>query len=163
MSVSVTISQSVLIQETLALAGTPTATSPVITHDGMNITSTYNAGSIPGATACACNTKAMTAGTGTIDLTAVAGTNNAVINANATKVQIFKVRALPGNSGAITIKAGATNPYNIFGTSWIMSLTAGADYQFFFNNAAPTIGASAKTIDMTGTTTDGIEYEFVFG
>ena len=149
--------------ETLTSASTPNATTPAVTHDKLNSSVSLSGTSTPVVSMVASNQKLMSAGAGTIDLTAVPSTNNATYNGNGLKVVAFAIQALATNAGAITVKFGAANPYNLFGASGQITIGAGEWVEKYFISNGTVIGAGAKNIDLSGTTTDGISYIFVMG
>lgn len=168
MSITTKFNSILTVLETLSSVDTPTATAPVVTHDGMNeITPALSASSSPAATVLAAGQYLLSGTTGSIDLTAIASTNGATVTGNGLKVQQFKIRAQKAsavaNTGTITLKFGASNPYNLLGASWQIGLTTGESILDNCNNGKPVIGSGAKQIDISGTSGDGFEYLFVMG
>lgn len=160
MAVSVSYALRVNVRETLD-SGVDGASTPVITHNALDVTGTINATSTPPATKHIQDTSALTAGAATIDLTALTGTGGATVNMTGLKVQIFRFK----NNGAatMTIGEGATNGYELLGNAWSIAVPAGGAIQLVLNETAPDVGASAKTIDIAGTGTQAFQISIVAG
>lgn len=132
-----------------------------VVHSAFNQGATLNAGSSPAATLCAHAVTALTAGAKTLDLTALVGTNGAVVNLNGTKVRLFRVKNLGAN--AMAFGEGASNGYELLGDGWNITLQPGQMAMFYLSDNAPTVGGSAKNIDVTGTGTQTFELSVVAG
>lgn len=150
------------VVETLT-TNVPAASTPSVTHNGFNTTQNLNSGTTPPVTQVAAFIQLLSAGAATIDLTALTGTNGSSVSGSGLKIQAIKVIALGTNANPVTLKFGASNPYNLMGSAWQVALSAGEEFLFFGNNAAPTIGGSAKTIDLSGTGTQGVDVIIVMG
>ena len=163
MAVSLNLVLGVPVVEVLPAGNTPNSTTPTVTHDKLNQTLTLNANSTPSIAQVASGQKLMSAGAGTIDLTAVPSTNGATYNGNGQKVVAFEIQALATNAGNITVKFGASNPYNIFGASGQCTLVPGECIVNYKVSGGQAIGGTTKNIDLSGTTTDGISYIITMG
>lgn len=106
---------------------------------------------------------AMEAGVGTIDLTALIGTNGKAIDATGLKVQWLHIRATTGNANPVTIAEGASNGYALAGAAWKVVLNADQQFSFIGNDTTPDVGPTDKIIDITGTTTQSIVVEIILG
>lgn len=95
----------------------------------------------------------MTDGAVTIDLTACgsAGADD-LTDLEITKLSL---RAKGDNANAITVAVGASNGYDIIGT-FSQILSAGQKVIIEPGSAAPTVGATEKTFDVSGTGTQGV-------
>lgn len=107
---------------------------------------------------------------GTLDLTAIPLARDVGQNTDLTgkKLVALLIKAPTGNTGPITIADGATNGYLLFGdASGQVTLKPGEmiikAYQLSSTQAHAAVGASAKTIDISGTSGDKIEALAVFG
>ncbi len=108
--------------------------------------------------------KAMIAGLGTIDLTALPGlTAEETISGDGLKVRIAIFRGKATNANPITVTFGASNPYLILGAAFSFILSPGQELQLYLASSAPTIGSGAKTIDISGTTTQVLEVGLAMG
>lgn len=161
MSVRAKISSRLDVVETLtdALA----TRDNTVTFDGASSERTIHATSTPAATKVAAFTKALTAGAATIDLTTLVGTNGAAVNATGLKLQAAKFINPSTNANAITIEAGASTGYDIFGASGLVVLAPGQEILFFGNEATVEVSASLKDIDISGTGTQALTCVLVFG
>lgn len=163
MSVTVSAKMHNTIAETLTGAPGASSTKKVVTHDSRNKTSVLNADSTPPATKCAVQSKALSAGTATIDLTAVAGTEGNV-DFSGLKLQVIKLRNPSTNANKITVTKGASNGYGLTGgDSWTIPLAPGDEVMLMGNETWPDVAGGAKTIDLTGTAAQALDYEFVGG
>jgi len=164
MSVEVTLKSLATVVET------PETNMPAVsdadktvTHDGFNTSKTLNASSTPAVHKVACFEQALTAGSATIDLTALTGTNGATVDGTGQKVQVFKAKAPATNANPITIGEGAANGYELAGNAWKMILQPGQEFLFYGDGDTPAIGAAAKDIDLAGTGAQKLEIEIVTG
>lgn len=108
--------------------------------------------------------KTMSGGAATIDLTALPGkTADETIDGTGLKVQLAKFRNLSTNANDITITFGASNPYNLCGSAFVITLKPGQSIMFSGNEAAPDVGGGAKEIDISGTLAQVLEVQFVLG
>lgn len=132
----------------------PTAASPLV-HSGFSTTLNLDAASAPPVSKVAYFNKALSGGTGTIDLTA-APHNGATVDFTGLKVVCLKLKNKAGN-GVMTIGKGASNGYEALGNAWTIKLQPEQEATFYFKAAAPVVGGSAKTIDVVGTGTEQLE------
>ena len=108
----------------------------------------------------------LSSGAATIDLTSVThGSELNAVDMSGLKVQLMKVRARSTNSSTVIIVDGATNGYLIFGdSSGQITLSAGMEALFFFNESLADVSASVKTIDISGSDQDAyIDFIIVAG
>lgn len=134
-----------------------------ITHNGWNKSATLNASSTPPATKTAAFQKALSTGSGTIDLTALPGTNGATVDGTGLKVQAIKFANPAANANPITVAVGASNGYDLFGSAFSITLQPGQEALFYGNDATPDVGASDKTLDLTGTGSQALNVQVVLG
>lgn len=160
MSVSANYDGGITVRETLA-TGVEAATAPVVIHSGFNTSTTLNASSTVPATTSIERTLALSAGTLTVDLTSLTGTNGAAVDFTGLKVQMFKFKNPSTHS--ITFTFGASNGYLLLGTAWKMIIPAGAEVQGYIPDLAPDVDSSHKTIDVSGTGTDTFNIVLVAG
>ncbi len=164
MSVTLNYTTNLTVKETIT-AGVPDAlaASAVVTHDQFNKSVSLNGSTTPPVSVTASFVKALSTGTGTVDLTALPGTNGATISGTGLKVQALKVQAPPGNANPITLTFGASSPYNLHGATFVITLSPGQEYEFYGNGATPTIGSGAKNIDLSGTGSQTLNFQIVMG
>jgi len=165
MSVKVNYTSNLEVVETLATNVPAVAAGKGdVTHSLFNKSKAgLTGGSGQPCTQVASFAKALSAGSGTIDLTALSGTNGAAVSLNGLKVQFAKFQALANNANPITLAKGASNGYELLGAGWSITLQPGQEVLLDLNNAAPAVGGSAKTIDLSGTGTQGVNVELVGG
>jgi len=104
----------------------------------------------------------------TIDLTALPGTNNGVVDGSGLKVNGVHFRAATAlgadNGAAVTIVVGAANGYELSGPAFSITLAPGQEFAYMGNNATPDIAAADRTLDMTGANAlDGVEVSLIMG
>jgi len=164
MSVKLTYTTALTVAEVLA-ANTVSAAEAqrTVTHSLLNKSAVFTGTSDVPVSKVAAFEKALVAGAGSIDLTALVGTNGAAVDGTGLKVQAIKVIADADNSAAITLADGASNGYELLGASWTIKLKAGQEIVIFGNEETPDIGGTAKVIDLTGTGTDKLQIIIVMG
>ena len=67
------------------------------------------------------------------------------------------------NTGAITISDGVSNGYELLGANFVVALKPKQRFLLYCDDSAPTVGSSAKTIDLAGTGTETISVVVVYG
>lgn len=95
---------------------------------------------------------AMTGGAVTVDLTACGALGT--VNLTGKKVTKLVVTALSTNQNDVTIAKGAANGYEII--SGYSEVLAAGEQTIINTAAAPTVGSGAKTLDVSGTGTQGV-------
>lgn len=165
MSVTVTLTQQLTVAETLT-TGVPgaLAAKAVITHDQFNITSkVLNSGSSPAASQASVEVATLSSGALTLDLTALPATNGATHDNTGLKVCAAWFGNPAANANPITVTFGASNGYLLLGSAWKFILKPGDSIGPIFVTGAPTIGSSAKNIDLAGTGAQTLNYSIVTG
>lgn len=160
MAVSCVWAMTASVTETLA-DGSLGSSANSVQHTAFNEGATINASSTPPATKVAEAVVALSGGAKTVDLTALTGTNGATIDMSGLKVQIIRIKNLGAN--AMTFVEGASNGYELMGNAWSVILASGQVLMLYGNDATPDVAAGAKTIDVTGTTTQTFELTVVAG
>lgn len=164
MSVDVTLAATLTVIETLA-GNAPFALSgnKRVTHNQLNQSETLNASSTPPATTVAAFTKALTAGSGTIDFTSMTGTNGASVSASGLKLQAALIKATDANANTYTVSDGASNGYNGFGSTFEVTLQPGQWALLFGNDATTDVDGTHKVWDVSGTGSQTADFILVFG
>jgi hypothetical protein len=164
MSIQTDVKMTLTVTETVALTTTPFVTSAQYkaTHSGLNLSRAQHATSSPTATTLAQGELDMVAGAATLDLTAAAGTAGAV-NLNGLKPRQILIQAKTGNANPVTIAKGASNGYTGFGASFSITLQPGQRVMIDDNGAGTAVSGTVKTLDVSGTGTQGINYIIVGG
>lgn len=134
-----------------------------VEHTALTKAATLTATSTPPATKVAAFEQALTAGAASIDLTALVGTNGAVVTGLGLKVQAIKIVAKSTNENPITVKVGAANGYALAGANFEVALQPGQEIVMYGNDAAPDIAVDAKTMDVAGTGTEAVQVIIVMG
>lgn len=161
---SVALSYSTALTVTEVPSNVPFVnTQTALQHNGMNTSASLNAGTTPSVTAFAGFNKALSAGTASIDLTALTGTNGATVNLNGLRVVAIKFKAKGNNTGALTIAKGATNGYTGLGASFSITLPIGGETVFYGVAGAAAVSGTLKVFDLTGTGTDSVDVEIIGG
>jgi nitrogen fixation protein FixH len=164
MSVAVTYASTVTTVETLA-TNVPAASSngKAVTHNGYNSSQSLTGTTAVPVTKCAYFSKALSSGAGTIDLTALTGTNGATVDLTGLKVQVAKFKNPAANANPITVTFGASNAYLLGGSAFKWILSPGQEITIFGNDAAPDVSSTAKNIDISGTGAQALECSIVAG
>lgn len=164
MSVAVTYRSDLTVIETLT-GPRPFATDAKakVTHDVLNKTDSLGAATTPPATKVAAFQKALAAGVGTIDLTALVGTNGVAVDGSGLKVQAIKLSNPATNGNPISITEGAANGYAAFGAGWKLTLAPGQEALLYGADATPDVAAGDKNIDLAGTGSQALDMVIVLG
>jgi len=102
----------------------------------------------------------------TIDLTAAEISGGRTEDMSAKKLVAFEISAPSTNTGDVTIEPGATNGYDLFGASGLLVFSPGQVLKSIISGAASSrdaVGASDKTIDISGTSGDLLYVVLYFG
>jgi hypothetical protein len=163
MTVSVNYTSKLETGETLPIATHLTTAANAVTAALTTTLVAQGAASSPACTKRGGADFALTAGAGTIDLTALTGTNGVSVDGTGLRVQFAKFLNPATNGNPITVKKGVTNGYDGFGAAFLIILTPGAEAMIRLNDAGSDIGSSNKTIDLVGTLVQPLSYEIVVG
>lgn len=147
MSVTASLQLALSVLETLAV-GVPdvAAGASPIRHDQFNVgPKSLSATTTPPAQQVASQ---QLTGTQTIDLTALAGTNGALVNGTGQKVQAVLITNKSSNAGPMTVAPGAANGYQLLGPNAV-TLPLGGTIGFDANGNTPAIDATHKTLTFT--------------
>lgn len=162
MSVTLTYASTATVAEVLTTnTDSTTAANRTVTHTEFNESGTYTGATAVPVTTCAFFVKALAAGTATVDLTALTGTNGAAVDGSGLKLQYIRVKNLGAN--VLALKFGAANPYNLAGATWTITLSQNQIFEYWGNDATPDIAVGAKNIDMAGTLVQTSEWTIVMG
>jgi hypothetical protein len=134
-----------------------------IVHNAFNTNLSLNGTSSPPVTKVVATQKALAAGVGTLDLTALVGTNGAVVDLSTLKVQAVKFRNPSTNANAITVTFGAANPYLLGGAAWKFILEPGMEIVVYGNDKTPDVDSTHKNIDLAGTLVQALDVVIVAG
>lgn len=160
MAISVLAKLNVTTTETLT--GDDLNADSQLLHSGYDVNRTLTASTTPDATKAAYQTVAMTAGAATIDLTSLL-LNAVAVTFSGLKPRVVLVTAIAANSGNVTVAKGASNGYDGMGGSFSVTLEPGQSFAFDFAAAGNAVGGSNKTLDLSGSGTDGVRLSAVAG
>lgn len=160
MAVELTYNSVLSGKETLS-SGTSYISNPVVTHDGLNSGGTYTGATTVPVTKVASGTLTLSGGAGTINLASMTGAGGGTVDFTGLKVQFAKLK----NTGAaaMTIVPGASNGIDLFGAASSLTIPAGGEVLMFFNEGSPDVASGDRTLDVSGTGTQALAYEFVAG
>jgi len=166
-STSLTYAVTATLVEILPAAQAPGAASEAartVTQAGFNAAQrTLKSDTSPPVTCGALFQQALAAGVATIDLTALDGFNDKVVNGTGLRVQLLRVRNPATNANPISIAKGAANGYDGLGAAFGVTLAPGAEVTILTNDAGSDIGSGNKTLDLTGTGSQALDVEIVMG
>lgn len=155
MSVTATIQNVITVRETLE-TGIAAASKKLIHSDLYNFSKEWSATAAPTTeqapiTKAALYAKALAAGVGTIDLTALPGINGAVVDGTGLKVQAIRIENPRTNANPLRIFNAAANSYNLAGATYDVTLRPGDRFTLTANDDAgrPDVGAAAKNISLS--------------
>lgn len=161
MSVNATASFILFVKETLAL-GVDGVTNPVLDRQ-IGGSQNYSASTTPAVSEISYESYAMTAGARTLDLTTdLIGTGGTNVDLSTLRPRVVYMKNL--GAADITITKGASNGCDMFGSSWTEILRPGEELFRKLSSTGPgAIGAANKTIDITGTGTDALDFGIIAG
>jgi GTPase involved in cell partitioning and DNA repair len=153
---------------TETLASVPSSSRPTVTHDVFNVSGSLISSSTPPVSKFAGFSKALVAGAGTIDLTALTGTNGSAVDGTGLKVQALRIQVPSTNVNPVVLQAGGSSGYNLFGASWKLQLNPGEEFLWIGKDkaAVPDIDATHKNIGLADGGAGGTEscnFEIVLG
>lgn len=152
----------------LALTTTETRTDgdlapgTTLIHSGYDVTANLTAATTPDETKAAYDQVAMSGGTGTIDMTALA-LQDASVTITGLKPRGVLFTALAANAGNLTIAKGASNGYDGLGSAFSITLEPGMSVAVYFSTQGNAVSGTNKTLDLSGTGTDGLTYGIIAG
>ncbi|VTS03548.1 unnamed protein product [Gemmata massiliana] len=117
----------------------------------------------PNVTAHANGSKALTAGAGSLDLTALVGINGAAVSLDGLKPRAILFENPATNANPITIAKGAANGYTGLGAAFSHVLQPGQKVLFNLAAAGTAVSSTVKVFDLTGTGTQALNYQIVAG
>jgi len=125
-----------------------------VTLSGLNESGQLTGSTTPPVSVVACYELTLSSGAATIDLTSLPGlTSGETLTGSGLKAQFIKFINKAANANSMTVSKGASNGYgtNAAGTTFSIPLSPGQSVTLSLANASPTVGGSAKTIDVAGT------------
>lgn len=158
MSVTVDVNMTIRATSQPTVAG---VSSPAIVFDEYLTRKNLSGSSAPEVSAVTGILKSLSGGAATIDLTSVpdiTGTQSM----SGLSLRTLYLKATAENSGSISIQAGATNGYSLFGSSGKVTLPPGDSLALCLSNTNDVDGTH-KTIDLAGSGTDSIQVQMTFG
>ena len=164
MSITVSYNSQLTVVETLEGPYVSSSDSTVTTN-GLNTTVERTASTTQPVTKYSAFLKALSGGTGTIDLTSLpdAGGNAGAVTFSGLKLQFVKFINPSTNANAITIAKGASNGHTGLGSSFSITLQPGGEYLWKGNDNTTDVGGSDKTFDLSGTGSQSLQVELVAG
>lgn len=162
MSVSVLHGSTIKTTEVIGNnTGDTTAANRTIIHDQYDVSETLDGTTTPAVTQVAGFLMTLVAGAKTIDLTALVSTNGATLSGSGLKVQLLRIKNLGAN--AMTIKGGAANGHDMFGSTDGIVIQPGGILHIKTNGGGTSIDATHKNWDVTGTTTQTAQFTILLG
>lgn len=134
--------------------------------NGLDTDETLTGSSAPPVTKHAEDSLALTAGAATINLAALPGkTAEETVNFTGLKLQYAIFGNPATNANKIKIAKGASNGYGTCasGDDWDVTLSPGQRFKLELDDAAPDVASGARTLDVTGTGTQVLDYQLVAG
>lgn len=108
--------------------------------------------------------QALSGGTATLDLEALARDNLPNLNLNGLRPQILFLFGSTANTAGISVAAGATNGHNILGASdGKVTILPGCLAMFFWNDKLDDVVGADSEVDLVGTGTETLEIIIVAG
>ena len=162
-TVSAAYSSSMNVTETFSIANA--ADNTILVTD-VSETGTLTASTAVPATQQTQYDLTLTAGSGSIDLTALPGLNaNETIDGTGLKLQLFKFLNPTSNANTMTVAKGASNGYGLSaaGGAWSVIISPGQSVLVVSQDVAPDVASGARIIDVTGTGSQVLTVGVVLG
>ena len=161
MSVEATYDLKLKVVESLDLSSDLASTPDVTFQTDTNVSGQLTATSTIPATKVWGDTRSLTAGTDTIDLTALTGPLGSTVDFTGLKVQLVKIVGAAANTAVLVVQQGDTNPYLIFNTTG-RAIDVGIDgaYMQKWKDSLADVSSTVKTIKVTSSDTDA-SYEIL--
>jgi len=128
-------------------------------------TATLDSSTTPAATKYSPFQKALSSGTGTIDLTSLPDEDGVAGAVTFLGLRIARAvfRNPAANANSITITFGASNPHLLGGAAWKVILLPGESWVYRGNGTGEVVASGAKTWDLTGTGSQALDVILVAG
>lgn len=166
MSLAVTYASQVSVTETIENVYVD-GNNATVTVNGLNSSADLNASSTPPVTKESAGTLTLSSGSGTLDLTSLPDLNGvaAAVTLTGLKPQVVKLRNKSTNANAMTIAKGASNGYTGFGSAFSVTLQPGDEvlWKGNDNSGVTDVGSGARTLDVSGTGAQVLEFHIVAG
>lgn len=168
MSVTVVYKSQVDVTEVLETNVPAMASGSSVQHTGYSTSLALSSTGIsgrPAATKCAIFSKALSGGSATIDMTSLTGTNGATVDFTGLKVCVMKFKNPSSNANAITVAKGASNGFGLTtsGTTFSIPIPPGGEITLESDEGTPDVGSGAKTLDLTGTSSQALQVTLIAG
>lgn len=157
MTVSATYSAILSIRETLTdNVPAASAANRLVVHNQFNKTSTIDGDTTPEVTLVASFEVALTAGTATIDLEALVGTNDIAVVGTGLRVQALRFVNKAANSAPVSIADGAVDGYDGLGTGFFLELPPDGNALIETQDGGTDIDSGNANLDLASTDVDAI-------
>ncbi len=170
MSTSITTRLAITSQEVLDSSEFPGASQSsdrTLRSSGFNVSATLDSTTTPAIEKPgAISEETIGASATTLDLTAIDVGIGRTEDMTGKKLIGYQFNASSSNSGDVTIAAGASNGYNLFGASGLLVLEPGESIAGVISGVAsgkPAVSATVKNISISGTQNDVVEVGLWFG
>lgn len=137
------------------------SSSPSVVYDAYCTRETLTGTSTVSIDAVTAFLATLSSGAATIDLTDVAGTTGDQ-SMSGKSLRTIYLQATSDNAGVISVQAGATNGYPLFGSSGKITLSPG-DSMGLRISTTNDVDGTHKTIDLAGTGDDSLVIVMTFG
>lgn len=134
-----------------------------MTFDGLTEEQALTATTTPPVTVHAVGSQALSSGTASIDLTSLTGLNGVSVSLSGLKPRAILFENPAANANSITIAKGASNGYTGLGSSFSITLQPGQKAFFLLDSSGTAVSGSVKTLDLSGTGSQSLNYQTVAG
>jgi hypothetical protein len=140
------------------------ASDKTVGTTGLDTSKALGAGTTPPVSVGLSFQKVLSSGAGTIDVTSITdAVTGAVKSGNGLRIVAIKFRNLSTNANSIAIVPGASNPYQLQGSDMKLTLSPGDEVTIYMPTTSQAVGSTHKTFDLTGTGSQVLEVEVLFG
>ena len=159
----VIITNPVTVKETVEL-GLDNVTDPRIIHAlEILLPKKLTSSTTPPVTKVWADDVALSGGAATLDLQALVNVNLPNVDFTGLKVQALVMTCPSGNSGAIIIKPGASNDYDLGGAAMSWAVSPGGELIYLSLDNAPDVANADSELDFAGTGSETFKILMVAG
>lgn len=134
-----------------------------ITTNLLNTTTTLTASTTPPVSKYSAGRATMTAGAATIDLTSLPDSNGVAGQVNFTGLKVNAYKFTNPGANDIVVTEGASNGYPLHGAAFLFRVRPGEEVTYLGADVGTDVAAADRTIDITGTGTQYLEFELIAG
>ena len=170
MAVKTNLSLNIISEETYG-SGVDAINNPTLRHEKFNFALELDASTTPVVSQIIEYQHTLAGSSDDVDFTALTGANGVTVDLTGLRIEVFRISngtttngVMSTTNGTLTLTSDLTNGLDLFGTDFTSdAMAAGTTWIRTYNDAGPTVGASAKLLRLTGTDTEIFEITIIAG